>query len=419
MMKILWLCNIVLPDFSQEFSIKKSVVGGWMTGMLHELEKKEGIDISLCFPIYDPDRRKDGECNGHQYYTFWCKNAEVYDAEMVERFEKILEKNKPDIVHIWGTEYPHTTAMIAACKNRGMSERVVINIQGLVSVCAKHYLADIPETFRKLKTEDGTSIEEEQIAFERRGKYEIESLKQVQHVIGRTDWDRACVTAINPGIQYHFCGEVLKDHFYEYAGKWRYENCQRHSIFISQASYPIKGFHYLLWALPIIIKQYPDTRVYVAGNNILNAKKRNSYSFYIENLIKRFDLSDVICFLDKLDETEMVQQYLKANVFVLPSTVENSPNSLYEAMIIGTPSIASYVGGISNRITHNINGFLYPHNEPDLLAYYVCQVFENKEDMCRRFSMHTAGKMNQFINTEMNADANLEIYKKIFKNSDV
>lgn len=63
-----------------------------------------------------------------------------------------------------------------------------------------------------------------------------------------------------------------------------------------------------------------------------------------------------------LDEKQMVQQYLNANVFVLASAVENSPNSLNEAMITGTPCIVSYVGGIGNRMRMGEDGFLYPQD---------------------------------------------------------
>ena len=363
-MKVLWLCNIVLPDFSGEFGIKKNPAGGWMTGMLHELEKMEEVDISLCFPIFDPQRKKDGACNGHMYYTFLCRDVETYDAEMVGVFERILEKASPDIIHIWGTEYPHTTAMVTACRNRGMLDKTVINIQGLISVYAKHYLADIPEQYLKLEVEGHKSIKEAQASFEQRGKYEIESLKMARHVIGRTDWDEACVKAINPQIRYHVCDEILRESFYENAGRWKYENCQQHSIFVSQASYPIKGFHYLLQALPIIRSQYPDIHV-----------------------------------------------YYKANVFVLASTIENSPNSLNEAMIMGIPSIASYVGGICNRMTSGMEGILYPYNEPDLLAYYICKFFENKDNLCGEISSRAVEKILKVTDPKENAKKNLNIYK--------
>ena len=410
-MKVLWLCNIVLPDFSGEFGIKKNPAGGWMTGMLHELEKMEEVDISLCFPIFDPQRKKDGACNGHMYYTFLCRDVETYDAEMVGVFERILEKASPDIIHIWGTEYPHTTAMVTACRNRGMLDKTVINIQGLISVYAKHYLADIPEKYLKLEVEGHKSIKEAQASFEQRGKYEIESLKMARHVIGRTDWDEACVKAINPQIRYHVCDEILRESFYENAGRWKYENCQQHSIFVSQASYPIKGFHYLLQALPIIRSQYPDIHVYVAGTDILKTEKKDSYSIYIEDLIEKLKLKENISFLGKLEEGEMVEEYYKANVFVLASTIENSPNSLNEAMIMGIPSIASYVGGICNRMTSGMEGILYPYNEPDLLAYYICKFFENKDNLCGEISSRAVEKILKVTDPKENAKKNLNIYK--------
>ena len=67
-MKILWLCNIVLADFCEEFGFKKNMAGGWMTGMLHELKNK--VEIGLCFPIINPLCVKDGILEQHKYYSF-------------------------------------------------------------------------------------------------------------------------------------------------------------------------------------------------------------------------------------------------------------------------------------------------------------------------------------------------------------
>lgn len=413
-MRVLWLCNIVLPDFSQEFSIKKNVFGGWMTGMLHQLERLEAVDISLCFPIRDKSRMRDGIYKGHPYYSFLCDmSALTYDAGLVAAFENILERSHPDVIHIWGTEYPHTTAMLTACKNKGILKKAVINIQGLVSVYAKHYWADIPGEFITLKFENGTSIEEDYIQFEEHGKCEIESIRLAGHVIGRTDWDRACTEAIHPGTQYHFCDEILRDIFYEYAGRWEYSKCRKHCIFVSQASYPIKGFHYLLQALPIVLQRFPDTQVYAGGPDMLDRRHTSPYGEYLAELIEHLRLGEHVSFLGKLDEAQMVQQYLEANVFVSPSSIENSPNSLREAMLIGTPSVVSYVGGAYEQVDFYENGFLYPHNEPALLAYYICRVFENKNSLCTSISENSVKKILKANDPDENARKTLDIYKEI------
>ena len=142
--------------------------------------------------------------------------------------------------------------MLRACTNKGIIDRAVIHIQGLISICAKHYFADIPPKYLMLNNRKELNLREKKIVYEKRGKCEIESIKRVRHVIGRTDWDEACVKAINPQVDYHFCDEILRNVFYKNAGTWDSNVCQKHSIFIGQVHYPIKGFHYLLRALPYL-----------------------------------------------------------------------------------------------------------------------------------------------------------------------
>lgn len=410
-MKILWLCNIVLPEFCEEFEIKRTCLGGWMTAMLHELEKRETIETALCFPVYDTGRLKSGEHNGHRYYSFLCDSAEVCSISMVRSFVQILGKDRWDLIHIWGTEYAHTLAMLKACDSLGILGRAVINIQGLAYMVARHYRADIPEKYWIAEAGNRRSMKEEQKAYEHRGQSELESIKMARYAIGRTDWDRAGTEAVNPQIRYFFCGEILRESFYEYAGAWRYEKCQKHSIFVSQASYPIKGFHYLLQALPDIIRKYPDTQVYVAGTGIL--AREEPYAVYLRELIRQFQLEDRITFLGMLDEEHMIRRYCKANVFVSASVVENESNSLHEAQIIGVPCVCSYVGGAYNSIRHKEDGFLYPHDEPVLLAYYICKLFADKDGLCTRISANTSREIQKYVCARENADRTVSIYQEI------
>ena len=72
----------------------------------------------------------------------------------------------------------------------------------------------------------------------------------------------------------------------------------------------------------------------------------------------------------------MKERFLKSNVFVSPSTIENSPNSLGEAMLLGIPCISSDVGGVKNLLKHEEEGYVYQTDAPYMLAYYV------KKDIC-------------------------------------
>ena len=74
----------------------------------------------------------------------------------------------------------------------------------------------------------------------------------------------------------------------------------------------------------------------------------------------------------------MKAEYLSANVFVCPSTIENSPNSLGEAQILGVPCVSSYAGGAMDMMENNTDN-LYRFEEIEMLAYKICQIFGREE----------------------------------------
>lgn len=327
---------------------------------------------------------------------------------------------KPDVIHLHGTEFPHIFLLTEICKELNIIDKVVISIQGLVSVYAKHYRANLPEKIVNRKTivdyKNKTSIKETINNLVKRGVFEIEAILNVSHVIGRTDWDKACSTIINPNVNYHFCNETLRDVFYEKV--WDYEDIEKHSIFVSQANTPIKGLHFLLEALPIILKQYPNTKLYIAGgsligdNSFVSKLKLSSYDKYIRDLINNNDLKDKVIFTGNLNELEMCSRFLKSNVFVSSSTIENSPNSVGEAMLLGVPVISSDVGGVKNMMVHNEEGFIYQHDAPYMLAYYIMQIFDNKE-LAKTFSENSKKKAIITHNKKINSCKMVEIYREI------
>jgi len=213
-----------------------------------------------------------------------------------------------------------------------------------------------------------------------RGSYEKELIKNIKHVIGRTSWDSSNIWAINPLANFYFCDETLRNSFYQ--KQWDIKNCQKYTIFLSQGHYPIKGLHQIIKALPLILKHFPKTKVYVAGNDFLNTSwyKKNGFAIYLNKLMFKHKISnDTIVFLGILNEEQMVKQYAASHVFVCPSIIENSPNSVGEAQLVGTPCVASYVGGTMDMLKDGETGFLYRFEEISLLARQICQIFSNED----------------------------------------
>lgn len=413
-MKILWLCNIVLPELCENFGLKKTNAGGWLTGMWQELKKIENIELGICVPIIDKFRRKDGQKDNYLYFSFPYQREKNISEEQKKRFEEILEEFTPDIIHIWGTEYHHTWAMVQACKKKNLQERIVINIQGLLTYCYPIYDFGLPEDVI-FDNSYGKTIHEEKLDFKNRSKFEVLALQNVSHVVGRTNWDRCCVMRIS-GAYYHKCGEILREIFYEKKQRWDVDKCERHSIFISQAGYPIKGFHLALESLFRLKEKYPDLKVFVAGADLHIVE--TSYAHYICDEIKKYKLEDTVYFTGQLSDVEMYECYLKANVFLSLSTEENSPNSVCEAMSVGTPVVASYVGGISSMLTHKTSGFLYPLTESYMMEYYVRKIFED-DVLAGYLSDNVKGVSLQFNNKDVIVKEMTNIYFKIENRNEV
>ncbi len=430
-MRILWVVNTPIYIDSEHAS---STRGGWMEGALKAVVNE--LDMCIAFPIQDKKIEQE-KINNISYYYFSYKQFEnkniVYDTKLEEDLRCIIEKSRPDIIHIWGTEYLHSLATINAAQKLGLIDRVVVNLQGLVSIYASHFASGIPNKYLLGNTIvercRGTSLKNNIKSLEIKGEYEKQALSKVKHVIGRTDWDKACALQINKNLQYHFCNEILRKNFYE-GNKWEYQNCEKYTLFITQPGHPIKGIHIVLQALALIKKEYPDVILYATGENIfkknsnqgiinkmlsyLPEKYQNpSYIRFLLSIVNEYNLVQNICFLGELTREEMQKRFLKTNVFVSASSVENESNAISEAHILGVPIVASYVGGVTNRIKHDVDGFLYPYNEPYMLAYYVCELFANREK-AEKFSQNGINYANEINNPLTNKKELIEIYNKIY-----
>lgn len=385
-MNILWIVNIQLPEASLMMNEKPNPFGGWLVNLSQILAQNEDVNLHIAFPKKGLEDIEVLKGRRITYYTF--SPIKVNDFNKIKynkQFEKIIKNIQPDIIHIFGTEYPHTISMVNTANKLGV--KTVISIQGLVSVIAKHYMSNIPNriqnrfTLRDFIKQD--NLRQQQKKFEIRGNFEIEAISKVKYVIGRTDWDKACTTQINPKINYYFCNEILRDEFYKHV--WDLNKCEKYSIFVSQGQYPIKGLHYVLEAMPLILKEYPEAKLYIGGYDITKSDtlkekiKISSYGKYIKELISKYEMHNKVIFTGLLDEKQICERYLKSNAFVCPSAIENSPNSLGEAMILGIPCVASYVGGIPNMLKDKEEGFLYQSDAPYMLAYYICEIFRNQE----------------------------------------
>lgn len=417
-MKVLWITNMLFPPLCEKLGIKPPVVGGWMLALAQNIIKQiPEIEIAVASVSNCRQIQKYSIDNITYYIVPSCGSVTKYHSNLEKHWAKIQNEFCPQVVHIHGTEQAHGLAYINANGNNN----VVSSIQGLVHVISRYYNNELSTiqiiknlTFRDIITQH--NLFQRKKIFIERGEIEKQHIKELNYIIGRTTWDKAHAIAINPSICYYQCNETLRPSFYK--NDWSYNKCEKYSIFLSQATYPVKGLHVFIKAISLLIKSYPTLKVYIAGNNIIDCNwiYLSGYGKICRELIEKYNLKENFIFLGELTEEKMCHYYLKANVFVCPSSIENSPNSLCEAQILGLPSIASYVGGIPDFIENGKTGFLYRFEEYEMLAFYLDKVFKYDPSINTMASeaKHIAKKRHD---PSINTENTIKIYKEIINNT--
>ncbi len=408
--KVLWVCNTPLPEIQDMVGIK-NYNEGWLVGISNQLRKQEGIELNYAFPQRLYPKLFHKKERGIKFWGFYDTHKTPYEINKrnISNFHDLIQKINPDIIHIFGTEFSHSLEFVNGTADKN---KIIISIQGLTSEIEKVYLGGIPFIDRIVGTFVNGRYEclaNDKYVFYKRGINERDLLMNVNHVIGRTKWDKKCIHNINPKCHYYFCNETLRDTFYE--GKWDIKNIQRYSIFVSQGNYPIKGLHLLIHALFVIKKKFPGVVVYVAGDKSF-LELGTPYGIYIRKIIKKYGVEENVVFLGKLTDDKMKERLLRSHVMVMPSLIENSPNSIGEAMLLGTPVIASNVGGIPSILKHGVEGCLYPSMDTKKLSKIIMKVFMD-DLLALSFSRNAQKRAIVQYSKTNNGKRLLEIYSQV------
>lgn len=411
--KILWIVNVPFPEPLEIMNQPTIPYAGWLYALAEKLSDKDELSLSIAFPYKQEALVKSYLGKKIRYFS-------LNNSKILEAGSNLLEEVKPDLVHIHGTEMSHSLNFQELCNKNNY--KYVVSIQGLVSIIPHHLFSNLNLStiygFNLIDMFFRNSLYLQKRNYLKRAKYEQQMLSKAPFIIGRTEFDKAMTVQYNPNVRYFHCNEILRDSFYERS--WDYEECRKNSIFVSQAQSPIKGFHFVVETVKILKEKYPDFIVYVSGetrifdDRISSKLLRTRYESHIKSLIKKYNIGSNFKYVGKLSEIEMRNQYLKSNVFVSASTIENESNSVSEARLLGVPTVSSFVGGVYSRITHGEDGYLYPYDAPYMLAYYIDKIFSDQE-LAKSISIQGRESAMLINNPTINTSALIDIYKMILE----
>lgn len=132
-----------------------------------------------------------------------------------------------------------------------------------------------------------------------------------------------------------------------------------------------KGHEYLISALPLIKKEFPEAHLVLVGGGIEEEKLRK--------LAVALDLASSVYFRGMLPHLRAMDEAVAAEVFVGPSLAEGMGIVFLEAQALGIPVVGTYVGGIPDVIENEVTGLLVPPKDSKAIAEAVKRIFGNEE----------------------------------------
>ena len=418
-MKVLWIVNLIPSNVSAAMGTAKSVLGGWVESMAGQLSLRNDIQLAVACKnegseqfFYQLDRVN--------YYGV-AYNSKTSVDEIKKRCLQIIDDFCPELIQIEGTEFLHALAMLGAAKERNI--KTVVSLQGILNGQYNYQCGQlqIPDMMFSLSFTNIYSAWvmylRQRCWYKKRLAPERKILEQADNFMGRTVWDRAHSYSINPSAGYYTCNRVLRPPFYE--KKWDVKNIERHSIYIGNGYFPLKGLHFVLMALPQLIREYPDVKVYVGGYKPFEEHDRRSplkkgYAAYLKKLIRDLDIAGHVVLLGPLSAQQVADRLEKSHVYVLCSTVENSPNTLGEAMVIGTPCVSAYVGGVADMADDGTEVLFYRNDDPAFLAWNIKRIFDY-DQFANKLSQKAKIHALETHDAKKNAEKLISVYNEILK----
>ena len=135
---------------------------------------------------------------------------------------------------------------------------------------------------------------------------------------------------------------------------------------------PRKGVHHLIDALAQVKDRLPQAHLWIIGH-ASNAE----YAAQLKAQVAQADLGGHVTFVDHVEQAELARYMTRGRVFVLPTYSEGMPKVVVEAMLCGTPVLASAVDGIPEVVDDGVEGFLVPPGDVTALAEKLLAMFSS------------------------------------------
>ncbi len=412
--RVLWFTNT--PSSAAAYLQLPTIGGGWINSLEEKLKETGDIDLAVAFR-HGHEKLNKFIYQDTTYYAIPDTTSKIDryisrhlmridNKELVKYCLEIVADFKPDIINIFGTE--DGFGLIA----NQVNVPVIVHIQGILTVYELKWFsgnvskADLARYSNVKSFIQATSLLHNYHYIKSAASREREIFKINSFFFGRTDWDRRVTAVLSPLAQYHVSNELLRKEFYQaewvstQRGKKRFISTIQANIY--------KGLETILEAA-LLLKQLNrfEFEWYIVGIPVDSILIR----IYEDKVGKKFSDGGIV-FVGRVEAAALRDLEMNADIFIHPSHIDNSPNSVCEAMLLGMPVIATYAGGTGSLLENKKEGLLIQDGDPYSLAGSVIELAENPD-----FAQSLGAKARQRALERHNPDTIVrnvvEVYKTV------
>jgi glycosyltransferase involved in cell wall biosynthesis len=381
-MKVLWFTDS--PSLASGFLNLERNITGWIESLQKEIIKIDGIELGVVFPLGN-EKESRFEIANTKYFSYpypkskknivglWNRwNHKIEPDSIINHYLKIVEEFKPDVIQIFGTESPF--GLIIPLVN----VPTIIHIQGNLTVYSKKWFSGLSSIsilrYSNIKTFlRAYGLWHLYYHFSNRAVRERKLMQFCKYYIGRTDWDRRISKVLSPSSNYYHCEELLRNDFY-LAERWQIPKQDKVKFVTTISSMAYKGLETILETSKLLC----DIHAFEFEWVIAGVKGTEEIISSIEKTYNLRFSDQHVYFKGSLNAEKLIGEFRQASIYVHTSHIENSPNSVCEAMLMGMPIIATYAGGTPSIVENGIEGLLVQDGDPYSLAGAITELIQDE-----------------------------------------
>jgi glycosyltransferase involved in cell wall biosynthesis len=414
MIKVIWFEVTEPSRYKRDGRV---VVGGWQDSLEEIVRSCQDIELLIAFETSNPEAKVKA-IDGITYIPIYISYNLVerlrlhwswidYERNLVPACIRIVEKYSPDLIHVFGNEWPF--GLVAQYTNIP----VVIHIQGAI---VPYNDASYPPGYngytlyksRRWNIIKGIKQYNARQKWLSRMRMEYRIWRAVDNYMGRTEWDRSVANVLHPGNHYYHVEEALRSSFIDGNKSWTYSQRRMLRLITIGCSSYQKGMDMLLKTAYCLKRMGIEFEWKVAG---CMSKEMLNVIEYTEGITFRDNNVEILGYTQPDELSDLL---CSASLYVHTAYIENSPNSVCESQCLGVPLVSTYVGGIATLVRNGIDGVLVPANDPYQMANTIVELAADKDklEMMSANTMSFARKRHNKLNI---LNQLLACYKSILK----